>query len=93
MDFKRLCIQFIFRYWSFFRKDSQEITSKSYHAQSFHADKVFDFSVKNLLEQGAGGSRLSVILATQEAKIRRITARSQPGKIVCETLSKNPSQK
>jgi hypothetical protein len=32
--------------------------------------------------------------STQEAKIRRIMVRSQPGQIVCETLSgKNPSQK
>jgi hypothetical protein len=28
-----------------------------------------------------------VILATQEAEIRRIVVRSQPGQIVCETLS------
>jgi hypothetical protein len=35
-----------------------------------------------------------VILATQEAEIRRITVPSQPAQIVCETLSqKNPSQK
>jgi hypothetical protein len=35
-----------------------------------------------------------VILATQEAEIRRITVPSQPGQIVRETLSqKNPSQK
>jgi ABC-type antimicrobial peptide transport system ATPase subunit len=35
-----------------------------------------------------------VILATQEAAIRRITVQSQPGQIVQETLSpKNPSQK
>jgi hypothetical protein len=35
-----------------------------------------------------------VILATQEAEIRRITVRSQLGQIVWETLSrKNPSQK
>jgi hypothetical protein len=35
-----------------------------------------------------------VILATQEEQIRRITVQSQPGQIVCETLSqKNPSQK
>jgi hypothetical protein len=27
-----------------------------------------------------------VILATQEAEMRRITVRSQPGEIVCETL-------
>jgi hypothetical protein len=29
-----------------------------------------------------------VILATQEAEIRRIEAQSQPGQIVCETLSR-----
>jgi hypothetical protein len=35
-----------------------------------------------------------VILATQEAEIRRITVRSQPGQIVQETLSqKHPSPK
>jgi hypothetical protein len=28
-----------------------------------------------------------IILATQEAEIRRISVRSQPGQIVCETLS------
>jgi hypothetical protein len=28
-----------------------------------------------------------VILATQEAEIRRITVQSQPGQIVCKTLS------
>jgi hypothetical protein len=37
---------------------------------------------------------MSVILPTQEAEIRRITVQSQPGQIICETLSqKNPSQK
>jgi hypothetical protein len=37
---------------------------------------------------------MPVILATQEAKIRRIEVRSQPGQIVHQTLSrKNPSQK
>jgi hypothetical protein len=30
---------------------------------------------------------MSVILATQEAEIRRIVLRSQPWQIVCETLS------
>jgi hypothetical protein len=35
-----------------------------------------------------------VILATQEAEIRRNVVRSQPGKVVHKTLSqKNPSQK
>jgi hypothetical protein len=35
-----------------------------------------------------------IILATQEAEIRRIEVQSQPGQIVLETLSqKNPSQK
>jgi hypothetical protein len=31
---------------------------------------------------------ISIILATQEAEIRRIVVRSQPGQIVCETLSR-----
>jgi hypothetical protein len=35
----------------------------------------------------------SVILATQEAEIRRITVQSQPRQKVCETVSQNPSQK
>jgi hypothetical protein len=30
---------------------------------------------------------MPVILATQEAEIRRIAIQSQPGQIVCETLS------
>jgi hypothetical protein len=30
-----------------------------------------------------------VILATQEAEIRRIVVQSQPGQIVCETLHQN----
>jgi hypothetical protein len=35
-----------------------------------------------------------IILATQEAKIRRITVQSQSGQTVCKTLSrKKPSQK
>jgi hypothetical protein len=35
-----------------------------------------------------------VILATQDAEIKRIEVRSQPGQIIHETLSrKNPSQK
>jgi hypothetical protein len=37
---------------------------------------------------------MSVILATQEAEIRRIAVQSQSGQILRETLSqKNPSQK
>jgi hypothetical protein len=39
-------------------------------------------------------SPMPVILATQEAEIRRIMVRSQPRQTVCQTLSqKNPSQK
>jgi hypothetical protein len=37
---------------------------------------------------------MPVILATQEAEIRRIEIQSQPQQMVCETLSrKNPPQK
>jgi hypothetical protein len=37
---------------------------------------------------------MPVILATQEAEVRRIAAQSQPGQIVCKTLSqKYSSQK
>jgi hypothetical protein len=36
---------------------------------------------------------MPVILATQEAEIRRIEVRSQPGQIVCETLSQKPFTK
>jgi hypothetical protein len=32
---------------------------------------------------------MPVILATQEAEIRRIVVQSQPGQIVCTTLSQN----
>jgi hypothetical protein len=35
----------------------------------------------------------AVILATQEAEIRRITVGSQPRQVVHETLSRNPTQK
>jgi hypothetical protein len=34
-----------------------------------------------------------VILATQEAEIRRIMVRSQPGQIVCEILSQKTHTK
>jgi hypothetical protein len=37
---------------------------------------------------------MPVILATQEAEIRRVAVQSQPRQIVCKTyLEKNPSQK
>jgi hypothetical protein len=41
---------------------------------------------------GTGGSHL-VILATQEAEIRRLVTQSQPGQIVCETLSRKKKKK
>jgi hypothetical protein len=34
-----------------------------------------------------------VILATQEAEIRRIVVQSQPGQIVCKTQSQNTHEK
>jgi hypothetical protein len=37
---------------------------------------------------------MTIILASQEAEIRRLTVQSEPKQIVCETLSqKNPSRK
>jgi hypothetical protein len=52
-----------------------------------------NFDLKNVnFFPGADDSHL--ILATQETEIRRIKVWSQPGQIVCETLTrKNPSQK
>jgi hypothetical protein len=38
-------------------------------------------------ERDVGWWRTPVILATQEAEIRRITVQSQPGQIVLKTLS------
>jgi hypothetical protein len=35
---------------------------------------------------------MPVILATQEAEVRRIEVRSQPRQIVCDTLSKNKTK-
>jgi hypothetical protein len=40
-----------------------------------------------------GGSRLSVILATQEADSRRIMVLSQPGQVVHKTLSQKTKHK
>jgi hypothetical protein len=37
--------------------------------------------------------RTPVILATQEAEIRRIVVQRQPGEIVCETLSRKTLHK
>jgi hypothetical protein len=36
---------------------------------------------------------MPIILATQEAEIRRITVQSQPRQIICETLSQKPITK
>jgi hypothetical protein len=37
--------------------------------------------------------RVPIILATQKAELRRITVQSQPGKIVCKTLSQQTLHK
>jgi hypothetical protein len=42
--------------------------------------------VKNSVYLGTVGSQLPVILAIQEAEIRRIAVRSQPWQIVFKTL-------
>jgi hypothetical protein len=41
---------------------------------------------------GAGGSRL-LLPATQQAEIKRLMVQSQPGQMVCETLSPNIKHK
>jgi hypothetical protein len=46
---------------------------------------LFFFSLSNLLARCLW--LMPVIIATQETQIRRIMVRSQPGQIVCETLS------
>jgi hypothetical protein len=54
---------------------------------------IIRFFFKELLPVGHQWL-MAIILATQEAKIRRIVVWSQFGQIVCETLSqKHPSQK
>jgi hypothetical protein len=53
----------------------------------------FDIALKILTSAG-GQWLMPVIIATQEAEIRRILVRSQPRQIVHNTLSqKKPSQK
>jgi hypothetical protein len=51
--------------------------------------------LSNVKEAPTAGCRwLSpAILATQEAEIRRIVVQSQPGQIVRDSISKNPSLK
>jgi hypothetical protein len=47
-----------------------------------------------ILQEAGHWWLIPIILATQEAEIRRITVGSQPGEIIHKTLSrKNPSQK
>jgi hypothetical protein len=46
------------------------------------------WSFKNDLKPGAGQWLTPVILATCEAKIRKIKVQSQPLEIVCETIHK-----
>jgi hypothetical protein len=60
------------------------------HSGSFSDSLSFPLKI-----QGAGHQWLTpVILATQQAEIKRITDQNQPGQIVCKILSqKSPSQK
>jgi hypothetical protein len=54
---------------------------------------ILKYTIKEKMLPGSGWLT-PVILATQEAKIRRISVPSQPGQIVPEILFlKNPSQK
>jgi hypothetical protein len=49
-----------------------------------------EFSVCSMSVQKVLGLELDAVgscLATQEAEVRRIVVQSQPGQIVCETLS------
>jgi hypothetical protein len=58
--------------------------------------EVCYISIKQLILKTSSGAQVvhPVILATQEAEIRRIVVQSQPEQIVHKTLSqKNPSQK
>jgi hypothetical protein len=59
------------------------------------AEWLYVFLFAHTIKQICRVPRLPpVILATQEAEIRRTVVQSQPGKIVLETLSqKHPSQK
>jgi hypothetical protein len=59
--------------------------------------KLFNVIIYDSLYSKINGSwcqwLMPIILATQEAEIRRIKAQDQPRQIVCETLfEKNPSQ-
>jgi hypothetical protein len=73
-------------------------TTTIFDSKATHIDNSVHVNKRHKKEKETIGARhwwlMPVILATQEAEIRRLVVRSQPGQIVCKTPSrKNPSQK
>jgi hypothetical protein len=62
------------------------------NSENFRVRKRSQSQNSTYLQQGAGGLT-PVILATQEAEIRRIVVQSQPMQIVCKTLAQEKKTK
>jgi hypothetical protein len=68
--------------------------SPAFISGTLHLTKIESLYPLNLLTFARYQWLMPIILATQEAEIRRLVVRSQAGQIVHENLSKkNPSQK
>jgi hypothetical protein len=62
--------------------------------KKLESSQLLKSSLKSRNLKTAGHRWLTpIILATQEAEIKRITVQSQPGQIVCETLSQKTLHK